>query len=164
MSTQTPPAATPATADRSTELVNRLLKLPDEVKLDLARLLTDSVREGFNSLEESEKKQKELIRSRLDQLVSGKVELLDADDMVAELEQRLVRRYHQELLGKPLSVLVEARPASRPGYVLGTACRYVAVELPGSVDDVGKLIEVQVDKLLDVGVSASRREPAACRR
>ena len=88
MSTQTPPAAAPAAADRSTELVNRLLKLPDEVKLDLARLLADSVREGFTSLEESEKKQKELIRSRLDQLVSGKVELLDADDVVAELERQ----------------------------------------------------------------------------
>jgi threonylcarbamoyladenosine tRNA methylthiotransferase MtaB len=83
---------------------------------------------------------------------------------LAELEQRLVRRYHQGLIGKPLSILVEARPASRPGYVLGTACRYVAVELPGSTADTGKLIEVQVDGLLDVGVSASLRELSACRR
>lgn len=82
---------------------------------------------------------------------------------LAELEQRLARRYHQELIGKPLSILVEARPASRPGYVLGTACRYVAVELPGSNTDVGELIEVQVDELLNVGVSALRRESAACR-
>src|SRR4051812_16462979 len=94
MSSQTQPGGTPATepADRSTELVDRLLKLPDDVKLDLARLLTDSVREGFASLEEGQKKQKELIRSRLDQLVKGEVELLDADDVVAELEQR----YRQE--------------------------------------------------------------------
>ena len=91
MSTQTPPAATPATADRSTELVNRLLKLPDEVKLDLARLLTDSVREGFTTLDESEKKQKELIRSRLDELTSGKAELIDAREMVAELKRRYAK-------------------------------------------------------------------------
>jgi len=83
---------------------------------------------------------------------------------LSELEQRLVRRYHQGLFGKPLSVLVEARPASQPGHVLGTACRYVAVEFPGSIDDVGELIEVQVNGLVDVGVSASRRESAACRR
>ena len=83
---------------------------------------------------------------------------------LAELEQRLVRRYHQGLIGKSLSVLVEARPASRPGYVLGTACRYVAVELPGTPDDIGDLIEVQANGLLDVGISASRRESAACRR
>jgi threonylcarbamoyladenosine tRNA methylthiotransferase MtaB len=82
---------------------------------------------------------------------------------LAELEQRLAGRYHQELMGKPLSVLVEARPASRPGYVLGTACRYVAVELPGSTTDIGDLVEVQVESLLDAGVSALRREPAACR-
>jgi threonylcarbamoyladenosine tRNA methylthiotransferase MtaB len=83
---------------------------------------------------------------------------------LAELEQRLARRYHRELLGKPLWVLVEARPAIQPAYVLGTACRYVAVELPGSQDDIGELIEVQAERLLDVGVSASRRESAACRR
>lgn len=85
MSTQTQPTA----ADRSTELVNRLLKLPDEVKLDLARLLTESVREGFTSLEEGEKKQKELIRSRLEQLVSGQVELLDAKEVAANMKARL---------------------------------------------------------------------------
>ncbi len=83
MSTTTEP-----TADRSTDLVNRLLKLPDEVKLDLARLLTDSVREGFTSLADGEKKQKELIRSRLEELTSGKAELIDAKDVVAELKQR----------------------------------------------------------------------------
>jgi threonylcarbamoyladenosine tRNA methylthiotransferase MtaB len=83
---------------------------------------------------------------------------------LAELEQRLAGRYHQELIGKPLSVLVEARPATRPGYVLGTACRYVAVELPGSGADLGNLIEVQVESLLNVGVSAFRRESTECRR
>ena len=90
MSTTTEPAAAPG-ADRSTELVNRLLKLPDEVKLDLARLLTDSVREGFTTLDESEKKQKELIRSRLDELTSGKAELIDAREMVAELKRRYAK-------------------------------------------------------------------------
>jgi threonylcarbamoyladenosine tRNA methylthiotransferase MtaB len=83
---------------------------------------------------------------------------------LGELEQRLARRYHQQLLGKPLTILVEARPASRVGYVLGTACRYVPVELPGSVSDVGALLEGTVDSLLVNAVSASRREWSACRR
>jgi threonylcarbamoyladenosine tRNA methylthiotransferase MtaB len=83
---------------------------------------------------------------------------------LAELEQRLARRYHQQLLGKTLSVLVEARPAGRAGHVLGTACRYVPVDLPGTVSDVGVLIDVTVDSLLpgepplSGAVSASRRE------
>jgi hypothetical protein len=67
-------------------------------------------------------------------------------------------------LGKSLSVLVEARTASREGYVLGTACRYVPVELPGSVGDVGELIDVTAESLLAHAVTASRREWSACRR
>ena len=83
---------------------------------------------------------------------------------LAELERLLARRYHQQLLGKTLSVLVEARPAGRAGHVLGTACRYVPVELPGTVGDVGALIDVTVDSLLPGesprpgAVCASRRE------
>lgn len=50
MSTET---TTTTTADRSAELVNRLLKLPEQVRPDLGQLLLDSVREGFTSLEEA---------------------------------------------------------------------------------------------------------------
>jgi hypothetical protein len=97
MSTQTQPAGTPtpATTDRSTELVNKLLKLPDEVKLDLARLLMDSVREGFTSLEEGEKKQKELIHSRVEQLVSGQVETRDWRESLADIEKRFREKFPQ---------------------------------------------------------------------
>jgi hypothetical protein len=89
MSTETTPNGATATADRSTELVNRLLKLPEQTKIDLANLLLDSVRGGFTSLEEAEKGDKELIRSRLDQLVSGKVELLDSEDVFAQMRRRI---------------------------------------------------------------------------
>src|SRR5262249_1760812 len=83
---------------------------------------------------------------------------------LAELEQRLARRYHQALLGKSLSVLVEARPAKRAGCVLGTACRYVPVELPGAAGEVGELVEVTADLLLESAVGGSRREQGACLR
>ncbi len=85
MSTST---ETTATKDRSTELVNKLLKLPDDVKTDLAKLLLDSVRDGFQSLEESERKQHELIHSRIQQLVNGNAELLDASVVVANLKRQ----------------------------------------------------------------------------
>lgn len=84
----TPTGATTTTADRSTELVNRLLKLPEQTRLDLANLLLDSVREGFTSLEEAEKRDKNLIRSRLEELVSGNAKLIDAEDFLADLEKR----------------------------------------------------------------------------
>ena len=92
MSTETTPNGATAVADRSTELVNRLLKLPEQTKIDLANLLLDSVRDGFTSLEDAGKRDKELIRSRLDQLVNGKVEPVDAEEVVANLK----RRYSKE--------------------------------------------------------------------
>jgi hypothetical protein len=88
MSTTTEPTAA-APADRSTDLVNRLLKLPDEVKLDLARLLTDSVREGFTSLADGEKKQKELIRSRLEAFDRGELKATDWRESLARVEQQV---------------------------------------------------------------------------
>lgn len=89
MSTDTTAAPAAPPADRSTELVDRLLKLPAETRLDLANLLLDSVREGFTSLAEAEQRDKELIRSRIDQLVKGEVELLDADEVVRRMRARL---------------------------------------------------------------------------
>jgi len=80
---------TTAAVDRSTELVNRLLKLPEQTRLDLANLLLDSVRKGFTSLEEAANSDKALIRSRLEELVSGKVELLDPEDVFAEMRRRV---------------------------------------------------------------------------
>ena len=87
---KTIPSGTTATApDRSTELVERLLKLPEQTRLDLANLLLDSVRQGFTSLAEAEKRDKDLIRTRLEELVSGKVELLDPADVFAEMRRRV---------------------------------------------------------------------------
>jgi hypothetical protein len=91
MSTETTPDGATATG-RSADLVNKLLKLPEQTRLDLAHLLLDSVREGFTSLEEAEKRDKELIRSRIEQVVKGEVELLDANEVVA----KLMRRYSKE--------------------------------------------------------------------
>ena len=85
----TPNGATATAADRSTELVNKLLKLPEQTRLDLAHLLLDSVREGFTSLEEAEKRDKELIRKRIEEVVSGKAELLDPEQVFAAMRKRI---------------------------------------------------------------------------
>lgn len=83
-------------------------------------------------------------------------------ERLTELEGTLARRYHQSLTGKELTVLVEAKPARREGHVLGTACRYVPVELPGTPADRGRLIEVTSVSVSDEGLRATRRESAAC--
>jgi threonylcarbamoyladenosine tRNA methylthiotransferase MtaB len=87
----------------------------------------------------------------------------DRTRRLAELERILARRYYHALSGKRLRVLVEASPASRPGDMLGTACRYVPVEFPGSAADVGRLIEVVACAPRQERLSARRWESSACR-
>jgi threonylcarbamoyladenosine tRNA methylthiotransferase MtaB len=51
------------------------------------------------------------------------------------LEGRLRERYFAGLVGRELEVLVEG-PGRRPGHVMGTACRYATVELPGHASEL----------------------------
>lgn len=90
MSAETTTGSTTAAPgpDASEELVNRLLRLPEQTRLDLANLLLDSVREKFTSLAEAEKRDRELIKSRLEELTSGKAKLLTTDEMFAEMRRR----------------------------------------------------------------------------
>ncbi len=92
--------------------------------------------------------------------ISGEVKK-DRLGQLGELEVKLRRQYHEVLRGRRLKVLVEARPARHAGCVQGTACRYVAVEFPGSPSDMGRLLEVEVTEVLDSFLSASRVENRA---
>jgi tRNA A37 methylthiotransferase MiaB len=51
---------------------------------------------------------------------------------LAELEIELGDRYFRELVGRRLQVLIESPVPERPGQMIGTACRYAPVELPGT--------------------------------
>jgi threonylcarbamoyladenosine tRNA methylthiotransferase MtaB len=57
------------------------------------------------------------------------------------VSQRLRRDFFKTLVGRPLQVLVESADGSRPGLLHGTSERYVPVELSGTLDYVGKLID-----------------------
>lgn len=57
-----------------------------------------------------------------------------------DLEQTLRARYSERLRGRPLEVLVEGVLPDKPGRVLGTACRYLPVELPGDAAAVGRFV------------------------
>ncbi|MFM8582446.1 MAG: tRNA (N(6)-L-threonylcarbamoyladenosine(37)-C(2))-methylthiotransferase MtaB [Planctomycetaceae bacterium] len=60
------------------------------------------------------------------------------------LEGELQRQYYRSLVGRDLEVMIEARPASTPGWVQGTACRYAPVEFPYPPGQVGRLVPVRV--------------------
>ncbi len=61
---------------------------------------------------------------------------------LAQLGDRLRRRYFESLVGSRLQVLVERSIAGRPGTLLGTSGRYAPVELPGQEDLIGRLVTV----------------------
>jgi threonylcarbamoyladenosine tRNA methylthiotransferase MtaB len=48
-----------------------------------------------------------------------------------ELERELTDEYQRSLIGRRLEVLVEGPRPARPGFVIGTSCRYVQVALEG---------------------------------
>lgn len=82
---------------------------------------------------------------------------------LGELERGLARRYYEDLQGRRLQVLVEAKPASQAGRVLGTACRYAPVELPGSLsEDLGQLVEVRAVAATNDFVIGERTGFSAC--
>jgi threonylcarbamoyladenosine tRNA methylthiotransferase MtaB len=67
---------------------------------------------------------------------------------LAELGKLLEDRSLNKLQGKTLQVLVERASLESPHMLLGTADRYVTVEVPGQVDLIGRLISVKVGKVV----------------
>ncbi|TWT90789.1 Threonylcarbamoyladenosine tRNA methylthiotransferase MtaB [Pseudobythopirellula maris] len=62
---------------------------------------------------------------------------------LGRLESELKTAYYQTLVGKQLQVLVESEVKDKPGRFVGTSCRYAPVEVEGSRDQVGELVEVE---------------------
>jgi threonylcarbamoyladenosine tRNA methylthiotransferase MtaB len=82
--------------------------------------------------------------ARLEQLAALEIELRDA--------------YYQSLRGMPLRVLIESPIDNRPGRMLGTACRYAPVELPGDVSMRKQFADVTAEKIIDGHILATEFE------
>jgi threonylcarbamoyladenosine tRNA methylthiotransferase MtaB len=68
---------------------------------------------------------------------------------LAACETELRSAYFAGLLGRNLSVLVEAPPADRPGIAQGTSCRFAPVEFPGGIELDGRLVSVRIEGALE---------------
>lgn len=88
-------------------------------------------------------------------------------ERAAQLEQIAragAQRYLESLVGRELEVLVESPVVGRPGWMLGTADRYVAVRLPGNCDLTGQAVRV-VGRSVDGGaIEAACEEQRECQR
>jgi threonylcarbamoyladenosine tRNA methylthiotransferase MtaB len=58
-------------------------------------------------------------------------------------------KYYRSLEGRRLQVLVEPSHEERPGWLLGTACRYATVEVPAGAAEYGNLVEVIAGPTVD---------------
>lgn len=81
-------------------------------------------------------------------------------DRLALLEQRLAHRYHQTLVGRTLSVMIEGEV--EPGRMRGTSCRYAPVEVPGTPADLAKLVAATVTGITSEGLMGVRHEASVC--
>src|SRR5262249_3840902 len=71
-------------------------------------------------------------------------------DHVRRLERELADRYCRALIGRELDVMVEGEDPNRPGYALGTSCRYIPVSFAGFVPAMrGRRTQVAIHGLAD---------------
>lgn len=88
---------------------------------------------------------------------------------LAEIGRRLRERFFASLVGRDLQVLVETPAAGRPGVLAGTCARYALVEMAGSEDHLGQLVQVTACAVVDgriraTGIAGPRRSRVAGRR
>jgi threonylcarbamoyladenosine tRNA methylthiotransferase MtaB len=77
---------------------------------------------------------------------------------LALVEAELRDRYFDSLRGMTLHVLIEsADDRAGEGAVIGTSCRYAPVEIPGSGDGVGSLVEIIAGPVKDGRLTAATR-------
>ncbi len=90
-----------------------------EIGFSKMHIFPFSPRRGTPAAEMPNQVQPEVKSARIEQLESLETELRDA--------------YYASLAGMRLRVLIESPIPDRPGMMVGTACRYAPVELPGTV-------------------------------
>ena len=91
-------------------------------------------------------------------------------EALAETATELRDQYYTSLRGMPLRVLIESPVPDRPGSMLGTACRYAPVEVPGTIAMRKQFADVVAGKVcngliqavgmdeLNLGISATQGE------
>ncbi|MDA0835413.1 MAG: tRNA (N(6)-L-threonylcarbamoyladenosine(37)-C(2))-methylthiotransferase MtaB [Planctomycetota bacterium] len=73
-----------------------------------------------------------------------------------ELERNLAFQYYREYEGETIEVLVERRHEDRAGWLRGTDRRYLPIELPGELDDIGRFVRARGLKASKTSLTATR--------
>jgi threonylcarbamoyladenosine tRNA methylthiotransferase MtaB len=76
---------------------------------------------------------------------------------LVELSRRLQQRYCEGLVGRQLEVLVEGPANDSPGMLVGTADRWVQVELPAGPDRLDRLVQMIAGEAVDGRIRVLKR-------
>jgi threonylcarbamoyladenosine tRNA methylthiotransferase MtaB len=76
-------------------------------------------------------------------------------ERLAAVALRLRDRYYESLTGRELQVLVEPRSSRRPGFLLGTSCRYAPVEVPAAGARIREFVSVIAGRALEGCIAAT---------
>lgn len=79
--------------------------------------------------------------------------------ILGTIARQLRAQYFRSLIGRRLRVLVESPVDARPGHFLGTACRYVPVQLAATPQARGQFAWAQVSQAVDDDHVVGLREP-----
>ena len=76
---------------------------------------------------------------------------------LSELERELAQNFYRDFEGEELEVLIEREHPEKTGLVRGTDRRYIPIELPGNVGEIGHIVSA-------TGAEAHRHYLDAMRR
>ena len=72
--------------------------------------------------------------------------------LTTRFDRRLRAAYLARMVGRRLWVLVESKADQRSDHLVGTACRYLPVQLAGDESLIGQLVDVTVEDVQPDGV------------
>jgi threonylcarbamoyladenosine tRNA methylthiotransferase MtaB len=77
-------------------------------------------------------------------------------DRLQQIVGELAQVYYQKLVGRTLGVLVEGPAPGKPGFVMGTSCRYAPVAFPGHLAALQRRVVAVVAERIDGEILVGR--------
>ena len=82
----------------------------------------------------------------------------DRMEQLGQIERELAQQFYASREGRELEVLVERPAEGRPGWLRGTDRWYIPVEMPGSTDQIGKLVTATGEAACSSHLAANQHE------
>ncbi|HZZ26812.1 MAG TPA: tRNA (N(6)-L-threonylcarbamoyladenosine(37)-C(2))-methylthiotransferase MtaB [Pirellulales bacterium] len=143
-----------ATLDRPALTTDVIVGFPGETDADFADTLRVVREIGFSKIHQFPfSPRRGTPAAEMAQQVPPSVKTARLEQLAA-VETELQDRYYHSLCGLRLRVLIESLLADKPGFMVGTACRYAPVELPGDVSMRKQFADVRAGSVVSGRIQA----------